>query len=463
MMHASTDRALKKSYFISEARNTSEKLPKTFLEPEDSSAPVHTVYMERAVHPVQDAYVHDVLRLGSKYGFRCELLEPLHRKSQGAFEKHKILTRTVVDGRPEVLVPPEVTDDIVRQAELFSSYHGFHAYKPGFSTHYDAPYIPPQPSESYEKSMFVRHPIQTCIDGDNLLMGLREDGSPYALLGRDSLVLSTFFSERHTPFNPYLVQQTARTIQASKQYTSADIERIRTCLGRAKQIPPGWISWFLGHRYGRVSYEEAALFAAKMELTKKRICEELGLSSEQLVMVDQVDVHIDLQMHLMQPGHVVLNDPERCIEVLEDLLKDPALETFHKKQLEEMLEHAQKAHADLTPVLRAVEQQLHKAGLHVHRFPGSFQSQSRKAHFLHGLAGQTVGGKTFYFADASSVKPLQDRIRQHFEIELDIVYVEFVGAQTMPSGLTASEEALKKHRGLDAREIHTLTKPKGLE
>ncbi len=209
------------------------------------------------------------------------------------------------------------------------------------------------------------------LEGGNLLAGTRSDGSPYGIVGEDSVALT-----------------------------------------RAK----------LQHEMGRNVSREEALEALAFDT---------GLTPEQLVVVEQPgSFHLDMAMASVRPGEVVLNDSLEAARLTEQWAKerhegsdpgrlpegsDPAREEEYFRELAGWMERGQQLDQRLDRIREQAKvaarlqertaADLEAGGVKVHRMAGAFpaveigdQVLSPEMNFLNAEQGIGQDGKRFYVA-----------------------------------------------------------------
>lgn len=173
------------------------------------------------------------------------------------------------------------------------------------------------------------------VEGGNLLNGHRADGTPYALVGRDSLAITS----RLLPGQP----------------------------GEGEAI--------------------------------QQVAADYGLQPEHIIPLEQPgDFHLDMAMTLAGPGQVLLNDSRQVLALQKQWITEHYQHTwFNRDQQPSDLQEAEKK-ANKTAVFEdIVEKQLKAAGLEVFRVPGVFPKSVANIpmNFLNIRQGQNDRGETF--------------------------------------------------------------------
>ena len=173
------------------------------------------------------------------------------------------------------------------------------------------------------------------VEGGNILNGHRADGTPYALVGRDSLAVTS------------------------------------------KLLP------------GQPGEAEAV----------KQVAADYGLKPEHIIPLEQPgDFHLDMAMALAGPGQVLLNDSRQVLALQKEWISEHYKHTWlnRDEQPSELQEVEKKANR--TAVFEdIVEKQLKAAGLEVFRVPGVFPKSvaNIQMNFMNIRQGQNDRGQTF--------------------------------------------------------------------
>lgn len=176
------------------------------------------------------------------------------------------------------------------------------------------------------------------VEGGNFLNGHRPDGTPYALVGRDSLAVTR-----------------------------------KLLAGEA---------------------DEAAAAA--------QVAKDYGLEPEHIIPLEQPgDFHLDMAMTLAGPGQVLLNDSRQVLALQKQWITEHYQHTwFNRDQQADDLAEVEKK-ANKTAVFEdIVARQLSSAGLEVFRVPGVFPKSvaNGQMNFLNLRQGKNEQGQTFAVA-----------------------------------------------------------------
>lgn len=182
------------------------------------------------------------------------------------------------------------------------------------------------------------HSAKSYVEGGNMLAGQRPDGTPYALVGEDSL------------------EVTRRLL--SKDATPAQ--------------------------------------------ARQQVAHDYALPAEHVIAVEQPgDFHIDMAMSLAGPGQVILNDARKVLELQRGWLKEHyEHKWFGKEELPEQLEAVEKKAERQAVYEDLVAEQLQDAGLEVFRVAGCFPKSAAnpEMNFLNLRQGTNEQGQVFAVA-----------------------------------------------------------------
>ncbi len=447
---------------------------------EDLSSRMKTVWMAGLDSMEQAAYVVDMTKLGAELGFNLVLQlpawQPLAGIAQGLArvtgmplaeldkvvdvvptddyasvwgEDNKILSNGDDRARPvKVLVPPDISDASLNKAEAFTKTEGYHRYHQGFQGAVDQRQ---EPDAAVDVARGLDRDVQTTktyIEGGNLLPGITPDGKAYAMVGRDSVIISAFHLDERGAFSGRQVAQKRVQMQRDGTLSHALVQDTANKLAEAEQAVAGW--WAAP----RIDYDQAADFAAKIELAAEQLAADVDLPAERLVVVTQPEFHIDMHMRPLAPGEVMVQHPQAAIDLIDTALEDPRIERWQSNELMDMRRRAQSDLRTMGPVYDKIMAELQDAGLIAIRAPGVFQSYNRQANFLNAVPGTTEGGANYFLTNASSIKPLE-RAFEGFVKNLGVDEVRFVGSYGGGArSLAASETSLELSGGLDCREVN---------
>jgi hypothetical protein len=168
---------------------------------------------------------------------------------------------------------------------------------------------------SFNKRMVKTFSI---IDGGNMLTGLRENGNPYVLVGRDAVLQTTLvhggFAQQGQPrLSFYDEVRVNEKLKELPEDVDA-INRMTTMLQAGE-----YISNSLSPEEAR---DQAKRFLAMNEITQDIMAAELKVPREDLVIISQPDFHIDMHLRPLVNGRVLVNDYEESKNLVERVLRD---------------------------------------------------------------------------------------------------------------------------------------------
>lgn len=450
---------------------------------EDLSSSVKVVWTQGFKSPIQRVYVADMVKLAEKYGFRvvlqvaprapiekiaedlCELtglsLDEVDERldivrADWGFsdwgEDNKIVTNADdIARRVRVLVPPTVDEEVFSAAWAFSQGEGYH------------PIVP----DSYQGAVSDREEHVTAeklawrldrgikqargyLEGGNLVPGTLPDGKPYALLGRDSVIISAFHMERTGAFKASEVKKEVRKLERAGKLTDEAIEEVAEKLLLVEHETKSYAPQKVTPRLRR----EARDFMGKLELTRKAMAKDLGIPASRVIEVTQPEFHIDMHMRPLGPGEVMVNHPRACIELIDRALKDPKIKSWEKGELREMRASAEIDVEERGDLYDQIMAELEEQGLITIPAPGVFDSGRRLANFMNAVPGTTDQGERFFLTTGSTIAPLE-RAFARFIKSLGVDHVEFVAHNGGSRDyLSAGEGSLEDDGALDCREVH---------
>jgi hypothetical protein len=254
---------------------------------------------------------------------------------------------------------------------------------------------------------------RTYNEGGNMLTGTRPDGQPYAMIGRDGLLMSMFhiqeeFANETDPskkkkheFSPDNVK--ARRDEMDKKgfdpdelaATKARLEQIYTHPPTLDAPPPASAPADVKTAYAKYKadftkakkqydQEQAEFnkdkdeytkrFLAKLDITKDVFAADTKIPRKDLIFVPQPEFHIDMHMRPLAPGQVMVNDFGEDIKLIDEALKLATKGSWEEKQLLSMKENALRSQKAMEPVIREIEKQLKANGVEVIPAPGVMEA-----------------------------------------------------------------------------------------
>lgn len=303
------------------------------------------------------------------------------------------------------------------------------------------------------------------LEGGNMLSGTLPNGDPYALVGKDSLLLSTFDYERQKipEFSADNVTARRESMGLNADFDSLPVETQALVEDTAQRL-------FESARDmdATAPDREAALdFLAKQDIAKDILAQDIGVPREDITIVDQPEFHIDMYMRPLAPGQVMINDFDANKRLLEDALSRAEPDSEDALHIHSMLENNEIARAAMEPVNQRIIAQLESAGIEVIRAPGVFKSENspdtpsdkqvnggRLANFMNAVPATRPGtNEQIFLTNHSSVDPLREAYVDYMQ-GLGISQVYFLGTEKGSGSRSVAEMSLKSEGGLDCRENH---------
>jgi hypothetical protein len=252
-------------------------------------------------------------------------------------------------------------------------------------------------------------PNRTYNEGGNMLVGTRPDGQPYAMIGRDGLLLSTFnleeeYANETDPtkkkaheFSPDNVKARRDSMKFDPSELAATKERLEDIYSHPPTPPAAITSTAPDDKQAydemKAAYDKAKKqfdseqaefnkdkdeftrrFLAKVDITKDIFARDTQVPRKDLIFVPQPDFHVDMHMRPLAPGQVMVNDFDKDIELIDAALKLATKGSWEEKQLLTMKENAKRSQKAMGPVIKEIEKQLKDAGLEVVPAPGVMEA-----------------------------------------------------------------------------------------
>lgn len=337
-------------------------LQNTSLVPDDLSQPIEQIYLGGGTTRVNGSWQNFQLSASVKDILKDELgIDTHYEHSSSSFwvEDNKILTSNQA-GEIAIITPFRKTfydeyskDDmeaaLTNDNMLHDSYYkfgGFHSsglskkkrkYLAGVPIYNDQSRV----TERLQQDILTNDPTRLVInaptlldiDGGNLLVGKKANGETYAIVGRDSILitiennfgsdfrkeppknlpdfLSFYFDEVRLEHEKSVVQE--YYAQSSREDDTDRFEYYKTYLANL--------------RYDSVTDDDVFQLLAYMELTEELIATTFHIERENLAIVTQPGFHIDMYMRPYKNGTVLINAPEEVEAFLSDVLTEQCGDT----------------------------------------------------------------------------------------------------------------------------------------
>jgi hypothetical protein len=308
-------------------------------------------------------------------------------------------------------------------------------------------------------------------EGGNQLIGRLQDGTPYAIFGRDSLLMSTFYLIETYQSNPEVVPEfsrdklKARFFQLlSNNISMRELDDTATKLIKVNEDQPDNEGIKITDSTD-VKRSKALLFLTQMDVTKDIFAKEYGISRQYIAFVPQQAFHIDMFMRPMKPGTLLINDENENQTLLQEALflgNDAEKLIFQK-----MLSRSEQRQRLLDPILVETRNAIsHIEGLELVSFPGVFDTAKEKdekrfkVNFMNSIVGnRSLGTKEYvYLTNHSSLVSLRNAFIAYMNTHYPDFAVRFLGSKIINRRnneySTAELNITFSNGGLDCIEIH---------
>lgn len=175
------------------------------------------------------------------------------------------------------------------------------------------------------------------------------------------------------------------------------------------------MSTFLLSREG--AFAADASFSSRLRATRQIIADELGVDPAQVTYLDQPEFHLDMFLTPGVNGQVFIEDPAYSNATVNALLRSPGLSRAVRDALRQKLYPAP-ALSTLQAELKPVISELWRAGYRVIGIPGEFNRDPGKYHpfadtdFMNGLVATGKNGKKYDITGQSPTAPLNGVFRK---------------------------------------------------
>ncbi|MEZ0368871.1 MAG: hypothetical protein ACAI44_07270, partial [Candidatus Sericytochromatia bacterium] len=304
---------------------------------------------------------------------------------------------------------------------------------------------------------------RTYNEGGNMLVGTLPSGQPYAVIGRDGVLTSTFLLERKfaakasdvPEFAPDKVKDRRAKLGLDATPLSADNKLlVDQTLARLQAVDAS------------KTEDDAKNFLAKMDITKDVMAQDVGIPRNNIAFVSQPEFHVDMFMRPLGPGQVLVNDYKETVKLLEVAKKKAVPGSWEEKEIDSMITDAKAKQAAMQPVIDEIVKQLGASGMNldVRRAPGSMEGKmttvpaaTRHVNFMNAIPGTSTGSnQQYYITNYTSLKPLREAFEEYAKGQ-GVEKVYWVGDEG-GGELTksASERSLDGSGGLDCRDNHAM-------
>jgi hypothetical protein len=252
---------------------------------------------------------------------------------------------------------------------------------------------------------------RTYNEGGNMLVGTKPDGQPYAMIGRDGLLLSVFHLEEELanetdPAKKKAHEFSSDNVKARRDSMTFDPNELAATKERLEDIyanppvlqpgPPAANPPDDHRRYAlyKASFDKekkqfdtekaefnkdkdefTKRFLAKIDITKDVFAADTKVPRSDLIFLPQPDFHIDMHMRPVAPGQVMVNDFAEDIKLIDAALALATKGSWEEKQLLSMKANALRSQKAMEPVIKEIKAQLQAKGLEVIPAPGVMEAE----------------------------------------------------------------------------------------
>lgn len=309
-------------------------------------------------------------------------------------------------------------------------------------------------------------------EGGNMLSGTMPNGEPYAVIGRDGLIVSAFQLEATSAADPNQVPEFApakeqaaiAALGLDKPFQSLSLEQQSLIEHTFKRLQAA------GEKFTTMASarSRAVQFLAHLELSKDVFAQDLGIDKQRLVFVAQPEFHIDMHLRPLAPGQVMINDFDANDKLLAAALAKAAPASWEFRELEGMRQHNARLKEVMAPVMDQIASELKAGGLEVVRAPGVMQglmhnpalsipsdAQVRHVNFMNAIPATKLGSnQQMYITNYTSLAPLREAYADYLRTERGIDSLHWIGIGGGETNKSPSELSLDLEGGLDCRENH---------
>lgn len=240
------------------------------------------------------------------------------------------------------------------------------------------------------------------FEGGNALLGQRQDGRPYAIIGRDSLLISAIHLDSlgEKGFANEDVLKRVALLEGSPDFQNLNlINETSIKLENAGLMPADLTS------EERVSASK--IFLAKLDLTKEVIASDMNLSVNEVMVVPQPQFHLDMEIRPITPGKVLLHDYQEDRKLLSRALEMADPESEEHFIMTKTLEEAAENEALNQQLVNAIAKTLEDQEIEVVRVGGIIKNNLTQVNFLNAVAGTKAGtNEQFYMTNHSGLPSL---------------------------------------------------------
>lgn len=230
---------------------------------------------------------------------------------------------------------------------------------------------------------------KTCIEGGNCRIFTGADGKPKAIVGYNSLILSMMSLRRQK----YFENHPNRFRQLMKRAPPPHPDSIRIAKNdwffftKQQKICMNFLSREEAHRY----YEIGQEIEVMIEMTKRKIAEELEIPIQRIAFVYQERFHIDMELFAGPDDFVFLHDEEQMLHLQKKI--PPPQAPF----IQETIKHSEKSFERCKAMLQKNCEILQKIGCKPVLVPGVLDSTENPGEVINFMNGILLDGDKPYF------------------------------------------------------------------
>lgn len=145
------------------------------------------------------------------------------------------------------------------------------------------------------------------------------------------------------------------------------------------------------------------------EIAKKQIAQDLGLKSENITYIPQIDFHIDMFYHPLGDGEMAVPDYDAGIE----MLKQGNIKSMDETTRQNMIKKLEELKAKAEPMLKKAENNLTESGYKIVKIPSFSVPNDHtipKINFMNSVGGTSKQAGTFLITNKSDYPELNSAV-----------------------------------------------------
>ena len=424
------------------------------LAHDDLNNNMHQVYLSNEHKLLSD----QLTKLGNRYGFSVSFvdtylwLDDIGRVSRYGNHFHQA-------GKAMDLFHKDIFNQFITKAKLGRIVEGHH------SLHERTPTITSRDSQGVPKSILERltplaeeldrdiHKTHSVMDSGNILVGKRDNGDTYAIVGRDVVLqtsLTNNFNIKAHPYPEELIQQ--QIIDAD--YSEAQITH--------------FYHMFKSSSYYSEGLSDAELiilskrFLAMNDISRALITAELGLNEKDVIFISQPDYLVTMALRPLSNGKVLMQSTEDVTKALQRELRTHRRSIYRKHErllISSAIENSERETRRRKNINKRIIRQLQEAGLKVIPVPSLYtfednQGITKHSNFINGIMGTSDNGEKYYITTASSIKRFNKLFYRALKKAEPDINIHFIGQKATKYDINYAEKLADSRGGLDAATMH---------